>query len=322
MFLSPTFRQPETQKITTKMLKSANDVVIFDGKMKLKLGSAWMIVAAFLFAIMGILVKNATVRFHMNAYELAFWRSVLPASAIAISVLSRRQTLKSRLILGHLWRGTAGTVSLLLAFYGLQYLPLATSVTLSYTSAIFMALLSLIWLKEPPSVKTWLALLLGLVGVALMLRPSFQANLWWETLLNLGAGLFAAFALLQVRELSQAGEPAWRIVFYFSALATVGSAIMATAAGWHTLTWQSLPHLLGVGAAGLLAQLAMTQAYSEGRSKFTVAALSYLTIVFSAIYGMAFLGEPIDFWEIVGIITIIVAGILCALPEKTVRIAD
>lgn len=284
--------------------------------MKLKLGSAWMIVAAFLFAIMGILVKNATVRFQMNAYELAFWRSLLPALMIMMNVYSRQQTLKTLFIWGHLWRGTAGTIALLLAFYGLQYLPLATSVTLSYTSAIFIALLSLVWLKERPSAKTWTALLLGLGGIALILRPAFQADLWLETLLNLGAGLFAAFALLQVRELSHKGEPAWRIVFYFSAVGALGSAIMATIMGWHTPSTQSLPYLLGVGLCGLLAQLAMTQAYHEGQ-KFTVGALSYLTIVFSAIYGMIFLGESMDLWEVVGIFIVIFAGILCALPEKS-----
>lgn len=283
--------------------------------MKIKLGSAWMIIAAFLFAIMGILVKDATANLGMNAYELAFWRSLLPAIVIAMNVFSRQQSLKSQHIWGHMWRGTAGTIALLLCFYGLQYLPLATSVTLSYTSAIFIALLSWLWLKEKPSLKTWTALFLGLGGIALILRPAFQANLWLETLLNLASGVFAAFALLQVRELSKQGEPTWRIVFYFSAIGTVGSAIAATFAGWHMPTWASLPYLIGVGATGLLAQLAMTQAYYEG-NKFTVGALSYLTIVFSAIYGALFLGENMDLWEIIGILTVIGAGILCALPEN------
>lgn len=283
--------------------------------MKVKLGSAWMIVAAFLFALMGILVKTASARFQMNPYELAFWRSLLPAVVIALGTYSRQQTLKTKLPLAHLWRGTAGTIALFLTFYGLQHLPLATSITLSYTSAIFMAALSVFWLKERLSVKTWLALSLGLAGIALMLRPSFAANLWLETVLNLLVGLFSAFALLQVKDLSQAGEPTGRIVFYFSAVATVLSACVATWVGWTLPTAESLPYLLGVGLAGLLAQLAMTQAYAEGQ-KFTVASLSYLTIVFSAIYGIAFLGEAIDWLEIVGMITVIGAGILCALPDK------
>lgn len=282
--------------------------------MKIKLGSAWMILAAFLFAVMGILVKTAAWRFQMNAYELAFWRSLLPTLAIAFGTFSRGQSLKSVYLKGHLWRGTVGTIALFLTFYGLQHLPLATSITLSYTSAIFMALLSVLYLKEKLSLKTWIALLMGLLGIILILRPSFAANLWLETLLNLSAGLFAAMALLQVRELSQCGEPTGRIVFYFSAVATVLSALFASVVGWHLPTMASLPYLLGVGFTGLLAQLAMTQAYAEGQ-KFTVASLSYLTIVFSAIYGIVFLGEPFDAWEVVGMMTIIAAGILCALPQ-------
>lgn len=283
--------------------------------MNIKLGSAWMVIAAFLFAVMGILVKNASIRFHMNAYELAFWRSLLPALMIATNVMWHKQTLKTSFIAGHLWRGTAGTAALLLSFYGLQYLPLATSVTLSYTSAIFIALLSLIWLKEKPSLKTWSALSLGLLGIALILRPAFEANLWFETLLNLSSGIFSAFALLQVRELSHKGEPIWRIVFYFSLVGTTGAALMATWVGWHKPSLASLPYLLGVGVSGLLAQLAMTRAYHEGE-KFTVGALSYLTIVFSTIYGVVFLSEPVDFWEVIGILTVIAAGILSGIPES------
>lgn len=274
-----------------------------------------MVLAAFLFAAMGVLVKSASVQFHMNPYELAFWRSLLPAVAIAAMAYSRGQSLQTPLLMGQMWRGVAGTIALFLTFYGLQKLPLATSVTLSYTSAIFMALLSVIWLKEKPSAKTWTALIMGLFGIALMLQPVFQAKLWLETLLNLAAGLFAAFALLQVRELSHSGEPTWRIVFYFSAVATVCAAVLATVVGWHQPTWASLPYLLGVGLTGLLAQLAMTQAYHEGQ-KLTVATLSYLTVVFSAIYGVIFLGEPMSYLEILGMGTVIAAGVLCALSEK------
>lgn len=283
--------------------------------MKIRLGSAWMIIAAFLFAMMGILVKNATVRFQMNPYELAFWRSLLPMVAIAAMAFWRGQSLKTPFVGGQMWRGIAGTIALFLTFYGLQHLPLATSVTLSYTSAIFMALLSVLWLKEKPSVKTWTALILGLCGIGLMLQPVFQANLWLETSLNLSAGLFAAFALLQVRELSHAGEPTWRIVFYFSAVATVCAAVVATWVGWHQPTWASMPYLVGVGLTGLLAQLAMTQAYHEGQ-KLTVSTLSYLTVVFSAIYGVIFLDEAMTALEMLGMMTVIGAGVLCALPEK------
>lgn len=286
-------------------------------KMKYKLGSAWMIVAAFLFALMNILVKNAAVQLDMNPYELAFWRSVLPALMIFCGTLIRRQTLKTPFFLGHMKRSVAGTTALLLAFYGLSQLPLATSVTLNYTSVVFIAILSIVWLKETPSLKTWIALLMGLAGICLMLKPAFESDRLIETLITLSGGIFTAFALLQVRALSFMGEPAWRIVFYFSAVAAAISALLATWAGWQSLTLESLPYMIGIGGTGLLAQLAMTHAYHVGQ-KFTVAALSYLTVVFAAIYGVVFAGETIGLIEILGIVAVILAGVVSSLPEKKV----
>lgn len=284
-------------------------------KTKYALGSAWMIVAAFLFALMSILVKNAVTQLDMNPYELAFWRSVLPALMIFGSTLVRQQTLKTPFFWGHMKRSVAGTTALLLSFYGLSQLPLATSVTLNYTSVVFIAILSIVWLKETPSLKTWLALLMGLGGICLMLQPAFESDRLIQTLITLSGGIFTAFALLQVRALSLMGEPAWRIVFYFSAVAAAISAVVATWVGWHPLTMASLPYIVGIGGAGLLAQLAMTHAYHVGQ-KFTVAALSYLTVVFASIYGVVFAGETIGLIEILGIVAVILAGVVSSFPEK------
>ena len=274
-----------------------------------------MVIATLLFASMNVLVKNAAVHLHMNEYELAFWRSLLPALAIVGSTLVRKQTLKTPFFWGHMKRSLAGTTALLLAFYGLSHLPLATAVTLNYTSVVFIAILSIVWLKETPSLKTWIALLTGLGGIGLMLQPAFTTDMLVDTLITLSGGIFTAFALLQVRELSHMGEPAWRIVFYFSAVATVIAGIIATWQGWSGLTAESLPYLIGIGGAGLLAQLAMTHAYHVGQ-KFTVAALSYLTVVFSATYGVVFASEPIGWVEIIGIVAVILAGIVSSLPDK------
>lgn len=281
----------------------------------ISLGSGWMIIAALLFAMMSILVKSAATHLHMNEYELAFWRSLLPALVIFGTTLVRKQTLKTPFFWGHMQRSLAGTTALLLAFYGLSRLPLATSVTLNYTSVVFIALLSIFWLKDKPSLKTWVALLMGLAGICLMLKPAFATDRLLETLITLSGGIFTAFALLQVRELSLMGEPAWRIVFYFSAVATIVSAIAATWFGWQGLTSESLPYIIGIGATGLLAQLAMTHAYHVGQ-KFTVAALSYLTVVFSAIYGVIFVGEHIGWIEVLGITAVILAGIVSSVPDK------
>ena len=142
--------------------------------------------------------------------------------------------------------------------------------------------------------------------------PSFQAGQEWAALVGLMGGLCAGWAYLQVRELSLLGEPSWRVVFYLSLIGMVMSAVWATVTGWHPLTLESLPYLLGIGATSLLAQLAMTHAYRVGR-KFTVAALAYLTVVFSTLTGIFFLGDKIGWQEWLGMGIIVASGVLSAM---------
>ena len=191
----------------------------------------------------------------------------------------------------------------------LTLLPLATAVTLGYSSAIFLALLSFILLHEHITHRTVAVLFIGLMGVAVLLRPGFSAGQAW----GLSCGLFGAAATglahLQLREMSATGEPAWRIVFYFSLVSTLMSAMLATVQGWHTPPLAALPYLLGIGVSGLTAQLALTRAYAVGQ-KFTVAALSYLTVVYSVVFGHYLFHETLGWQEMAGIAIIIPAGLV------------
>ena len=141
-----------------------------------------------------------------------------------------------------------------------------------------------------------------------LLRPTFAAGQEWAGLIGLAAGLCAGWAYLQVRELAQLGEPGWRVVFYFSLVATLISAALATWDGWQPLSWQSAPYVLGIGATATIAQLCLTRAYKVGR-KLVVAALSYLTVVFSTLVGVWWLGDAIHWQEVVGMGIIIASGI-------------
>jgi hypothetical protein len=60
--------------------------------------------------------------------------------------------------------------------------------------------------------------------------------------------MLAAPACLLVRRLSRAGEPEYRVVFYFS-LVNVLAGLLA-AAGWHAHTWRGAALLLAVGVSG------------------------------------------------------------------------
>ena len=273
------------------------------------IGSLWMVVGAIGFSIMGLLVKMTGTRFEMHEYELVFWRVVFAATVLGLQAELTKKQFSTRYPQAHFWRSLAGTISLFMFFFGLVHLPLATAITFSHTSAIFLAIFSVILLKQFPSRLTWFALMLGLCGIMLILRPSILGHGLLPTLIGLTSGAMAGYAYLQVRELSLLGEPSWRIVFYFAVLATLISAIASTVVGWTPIQPQMLPYLFGIGLFAMIGQLSMTHAYKVGR-KFLVSALGYLVVVLSMLYGVIFFDEVLPVMAMVGIVLVIASGIL------------
>ncbi len=278
------------------------------------IGSLWMVVGAVCFTIMGILVKITGLKFAMHEYELVFWRVVFAAVVLGVQAFLMKQSFATSYPKEHFWRSLAGTVSLLMFFFGLVHLPLATAITFSHTSAIFLAILSVIILKQLPSRLTWFALLLGFVGIGLILRPSILGHGVLPTLVELTSGAIAGYAYLQVRELSLLGEPSWRIVFYFSALASLLAAAASTIKGWTPISGEMVPYLLGIGLSAMGGQLAMTHAYRVGR-KFMVSALGYLVVVLATLYGVVAFDEVLPLMAMVGIVLVVLSGILAGLKK-------
>src|SRR5690606_497548 len=131
----------------------------------------------------------------------------------------------------------------------------------------------------------WLtaAIVLGFAGVVMLLQPSFEKGKEAAALMGLFSGVLAAWAYLAVRSLGRMGEPDWRTVFWFGATASMlcGGWQLA-AGGFNPVRWDNAWLLLGLGVAGLLAQLAMTRAYRTGNT-LVVGSLSYSTIVFGTL---------------------------------------
>lgn len=275
-----------------------------------QLGAGWMIVASLLFALMGLFVKLGSA--HFSAIELVFYRTFVGMLGIAGVVLVRRQSLATAHIVPHLKRSLFGYAALSLYFYAITELPLATAVTLNYTSPLFLAGISVFWLKEKLSGRLGLSLLLGFVGVVLLLKPTLAKDAWLAGVLGLVSGFLASIAYQHVRELGRLGEPEWRVVFYFTVIANgLGGVWLAVAQGFRPLDMETIPLLIGLGATATLAQLAMTRAYQEGR-KLVVANLAYLTVVFSSVIGVVMWGDVLPPESYVAMGLIVASGMIAS----------
>jgi drug/metabolite transporter (DMT)-like permease len=266
-----------------------------------------MLVAGLLFSCMGVLVKYGSL--HFSTSELVFYRSVFSLFILYAMLHRAKITLSTHHWRSHLWRGLSGTIAMMLFFYCIRVLPLATAITLNYTSSLFISALTVVVLKEKFHVPLSSALAVGFIGVILLLHPTLAHDQLFPGLLGLLSGLFAAVALLNVRQLGVLGEPGTRVVFYFNLIAALASGAWMLTDPLRIISLSDLPLLVSIGASATFAQLAMTRAYRTGQT-LVVGSLAYSTIVFSALFGLLFWNELLSFGAWFGIALIIASGML------------
>lgn len=268
--------------------------------------SLWMIAASFFFACMGVCVKLAADAF--SAPEVVFYRSVISLVLMFILVRLRGVPIATPHWRFQLWRSASGFVSLLLYFYAISMLPLATAVTLAYTSPLFLTIYLVALGKARLRSAMLVALVLGFLGVALLLRPTLRADQILGGLIGLGGGMMAGLAYYNVKELGERGEPEERTVFYFALLSTLVSGLWMSINEFRPVDLRGGALLSGVAAFGTLAQLAMTRAYKRGRT-LMAASLAYSTVIFASFFGVLVWHETLSPAAWLAISLIIASGV-------------
>ena len=271
-------------------------------------GAAHVLGAALFFSLMGALVKKAGAE--LPSAVVVFFRNSL-ALAILIPFLLRSPgpaALKTGHFSRHLVRSLAGLGSMYLFFFTIGRLPLAEAVLLSYTAPLFIPLVARVWIGEPvPRAVRW-AVAVGFAGVVLILRPG-AGVLRPVAFLGLGSGVLMAVAMVSIRRMSDT-EPPGRIVFYFSLLATVASAL-PLAWTWQTPSARAMALLGGIALLAVFGQLLLTRGYSlapAGR----LGPFSYANVVFSALVGWLFWAETFSAASAMGTVLVCSAGMLTA----------
>ncbi|MNU52476.1 EamA-like transporter family protein [compost metagenome] len=295
----------------------------------------WMVLGAFLFATMSVVVKVASEWF--NSGEMVLGRGLIGIVFLWLLARNRSTSLATKYPGMHAWRSTIGVVSLGAWFYAIAHMPLATAVTLNYMSSVWVAAFLvggalLAWVPVPgrdgrierpplqgPLVMTVLA---GFAGVVLMLKPTVGGGDGFAGMLGLLSGVTAAFAYMQVVALSRIGEPELRTVFYFAVGSAVAGAFATAATGFSggsSWTWQHALWLLPIGLLAALGQLCMTRAYATAKTQagtLVVANLQYSGIVFAAFYSVVLFDDRIDAAGWAGMALIIASGIAATVLRQ------
>lgn len=204
----------------------------------------------------------------------------------------------------------AGSITSL--FIGLTYLPIAETTAIGFTAPLFITALSVPLLKEKVGFHRWAAVLIGLAGVLIIVRPG--GGLWhWASIMPLiGAVFFAAFQL--ITRVLASSERTHVTLFHTGVGGLFWTSLMAPFF-WTEPTAVHWVVFIGTGAMGALAHLCMISAFNRAEASL-LAPHNYTKIIWVAVLGYVFFGDvpSLNMW--VGTAVIVSAGVYVLYRER------
>lgn len=285
------------------------------------LGIGFRILSGVGFAVMSGLIKYLGDAIPLG--EVVFFRSVFALIPIIICLMLGSNhfaaSLKTHYPWKHVLRCLTATLGMFFAFAALRYLPLAEATAMSYLTPIFTMVLAVSFLKETSYKNSWLGLLLGVFGLALMTVPNFSTNTNIHTLLGVILGVASALcisvAMIQMRQLSQVGENPAAIAFYFVLTSTVIGGLTLFS-DWQTPSFSQLVCLIAIGIVGGVAQIMMILAYRYAKASL-IAPYEYLSVIWAIFIGIVIFSEmPTTLFFFA--MPLILVGAIIATPRKNI----
>lgn len=268
----------------------------------------WMIGAIVSFTLMAI--AGRAVSFELDTFEIMLFRS-LTGIAIVLLVASWAGTLGqvNRQQLGlHATRNIAHFAGQNLWFYAITVIPLAQVFALEFTTPIWVILFAPLLLGERITRVGGFAAMLGFIGVMIVTRP-IGAELSSGTITAALAAIGFALSAIFTRKLTRT-QTITCILFWLTVMQAVFGLIAAGHDGDIALpSAVSVPWLVLIGCAGLMAHFCLTTALSLAPASI-VMPIDFVRLPVIAIVGAQIYAEPLDLFVFMGAALIFAANFI------------
>lgn len=266
----------------------------------------WMTGAIASFSAMAM--AGRAVAIDLDTFEIMMYRSftgVIIVLAVA-GATGRLREVNALHLHVHALRNVLHFTGQNLWFFAVTLIPFAQLFALEFTSPLWVMLLAPLVLGERLTRMRAMAALVGFAGILIVAQPG-AAPLNAGVLAAAASAIFFAGTMLSTKLLTRTASVTC-ILFW---LTVMQSVLGTAAAGWDgdvaLPSTATLPYVLLIGCAGLLAHLCVTNALAVAPATVVVP-LDFLRLPLIALVGAAFYGEPLDGLVILGAVLIFCAN--------------
>lgn len=165
-------------------------------------GSVLMIFCFFFVSVFGLLLKFGSKQGlspFLNCFILYLSGLIIQSCLIYKKGIS---FLKTKRPVGHFFRGFIGALATIFYILAMKTIALMNATLLFNSTPLFIPIIALLFLRAKISLKVWISIVIGFVGVVLILHP--RGDLFqWGDLYGLLSGIALAIAFIFIQLLSK-----------------------------------------------------------------------------------------------------------------------
>ena len=274
-------------------------------KSKESIGILFAITAYFSFSLLDALQKTAIINHSIFQlifvkYLFVFFLSLFEAKRKKNDNFYKSNNLKLQILRSLLSIIESGCFIL-----AIKYLSLVNAHSVGALAPVIIVALSAIFLKEKVSVKTWVAIFVGFIGVLIILRPT-SSIFDVKSMIPLVAAFFVGLYQVVTKISSEYDAPEVSL-FYSSIIGMMITSLLALNY-WQPINMESYIIFFGIGLFFSLGFYFQINALSKARASI-IQPFHYTLIFWAIILGYIFYDDIPDLFTITGAAIIAVSGI-------------
>jgi drug/metabolite transporter (DMT)-like permease len=232
---------------------------------------------------------------------------ILPVSGLAVFATKRPRD--------HILRGMSQTISQLSLLIAFSLMPLAGAVAINFSSPLFAALVSIVWLKERATFARWAALLTGFVGVLIVTNPGANSLTLGALFALINAVMYGSVTVA-VRGMTRTESANTLVIWQLCVLAFFHSFLLLL--GWRTPTLLDAALMFGTGCINAIGQWLWTRSLHLAPAA-AVTPFYYLMLVWSLVIGFLVWGDVPTLSLLVGSAIVVLTGLFLFLREARLQ---
>jgi drug/metabolite transporter (DMT)-like permease len=271
----------------------------------------WMGGAVVSFSFMAVAVRELLR--HMGSFEILFVRTLVTMLfVLAILPRSGVATVRTRLLPLHLTRALLHLGGQYCWIFAIGALTLATVFAIEFTMPVWVALLAMLFLGERMNRGRVVMLVLGLAGIAVILRPDVGGFHPAALVMVLGS-MFYAGNMILTKRISATDSPL--AVLFWMSLMQLPLTLLAALPQWIAPRLADVPWMLVIGGGSFIAHYSMTRAMKLGDATLVVP-IDFLRLPLIAVIGTLFYAEALELATFIGA-AVIFAGTYYSLARES-----